>query len=400
MSRIVRAIRAFITPDRLADTEPVARNSDIQRAVRGFPRDRPIGYTIAPNPARQIWELHRIREESRQQALVNPFYSGGLEWAKQVVIGTKPFGLKFPSVPAGEGERLRDATLYLRDQWRAYQEMEIGIRDETLSELASQVQDWMLVDGDSFIIPRRFGTEWRYHSYAGDALAETGHSPATIGAGKTPQRALGITLDIDGRPEIYHFRQRARNASLGYTGYSTGVDAMPVAASQVWHIRDRQRWGGSVRGWPWISAAYEYLSRTNEFHQAFVRAAIRRVAASIALERDPGMTAGAYDRDDDIQNADLTDVRIEGQGEFTDESIKPYQEAEAAAGNMLELEPGYKAVQITTGVPSAQEAEILKQFHTDYLRGARRQRDEPVGRLCRREFQRRPAGATGRSAQG
>ena len=119
-----------------------------------------------------------------------------------------------------------------------------------------------------------------------------------------------------------------------------------------------------MRGWPKVTSAFEYIARLNEFDQAHVRAAIRRVAAAIALERDAAMTFGDYDRDDEEVQRDLVDVRIEGAGEYTDESVKPYQEMEAHAGDILTLDPGYKPTRIDTGAPSAQDAEIAGSFES------------------------------------
>ena len=336
-------IRSAPQRKRLTNTEPVARSGNLQRAVRGFPRDRPMGYTIAPQPARQIWELHRIREESRQQSLVSPHFSGFLEWVKTQVVGFRPFGLRFPSLADSERDRLRDPALYVRDRWREYQDAAIGVRDETLAELVGQCLDWMLIDGDCFVIPERRGGEMRYRGYPGDALAETSHTPGTIGRDDTPQRALGIEVDSDGRPRAYFFGQRARFRSLGYTSWSTQVDELAVPADLVWHIRDRRRHGGAVRGWPKLTAAFEYIARLNEFDQAFVRAAIRRVGAAIALKRTVGATLGDYDRDGEEDAGEtLAQTRIEGAGRRTDESVKPYQESEAEAGSILELDPGYE----------------------------------------------------------
>ena len=348
----------------LSTTEPVARSGNVQRAVRGFPRDRPIGYSIAPRPARQIWEQHRIREESRQQSLVSPHFRAFLEWAKRHVIGEDAFGLTFPLLSELEGERLGPASVWLRDEWREHQELEIGARDETLAELAAQCLNWMLVDGDCFVIPFMDGGETRYQSYPGDALAESSHFPALSAnpSANQPQRALGITVDSRGRPMLYHFGQRARYRSLGYTSYTSDIDVMDVPAARVWHVRDRRKDGGNVRGWPWIVGAYEYIARLNEFDQAFIRGAIRRVAAGLALKRDP-MATFTGDRDgEEAETRDLSDVRIDGSGEFADESVKPYQESEAHAGDILELEPGYDVVNIATGAPSAQEADIVKYF--------------------------------------
>ena len=247
-------------------------------------------------------------------------------------------------MPRAERARLRDAALAVRDDWREFQEMPIGARDETVAELAGQTLDWMLVDGDCFVIPYMVDGEWRYQAYPGDALAETSHTPITAGPGNIPQRALGITVDSRGRPLIYHFGQRARFRSLGYTSYSSDLDALPVPADQVWHIRDRRSSGGTVRGWPRIIASYEYMARLNEFDQAFIRATIRRVSATIALQRDAAMTMGDYDRDVEGGEAQgAAGFRIDGTGDFGDEAVKPYQESEAAAGNILAIGAGLHA---------------------------------------------------------
>ena len=348
---------------RKLSAQPQNRDATYRTGVRGTPRDRPIGYTTAPTPARQIWELHRIREESRQQSLISPHFVAFLGWAKCVVVGSDPFGLRFPSMPKEERDRLRDPARDLRDRWREYQDTEIGMRGETLGELCGQTQDAMLVDGDAFIVPQRDGNAaWRYMWYPGDSLAETSRIPGTLDARGEPQRALGIEIDEWGRPIRYWFGARARYRNLGYTSWSTDVDAMPLPAAMVWHIRDRRRNGADLRGWPRIVGAYEYISRLNEFDQAFIRGAIRRVAASIALKRDMGATYGDVDRDIDSDFRDLPEQRITGAGPYTDESVKPYQESEAAAGGILELEPGYEATTITTGAPSPQEADVVGKF--------------------------------------
>ena len=350
-------------PLRLSSTEPVARRSNLQRAVGGHARDRPIGYTQAPTPARQIWELRRLREESRQQSLVSPHFVAFLEWAKCVVCGQEPFGLRFPEMPRGERERLRDPARALRDEWRRYQEAEIGMRDETLAELVGQVQDWMLVDGDSFIMPlmQSDGT-WRYMSYPGDALAETSHHPGAIGHSAQPQRALGYEVDEWGRAIRYFFGQRARFRSIGYTSYVSDIDAMAVDARHVWHVRERRRHGWSLRGWPRITAAFDYLARIKEFDEGVIRSIIRRAAAGIALQREMGATFGELDRDDEADLRDLSDDPIGGESGHTDQAVPRYQESVARAGEILELAPGYKAVRIETGVPSPAEQAIAKMF--------------------------------------
>ena len=349
---------------RKLSAEPQNRETTYRTGVRGTPRDRPIGYTTAPTPARQIWELHRIREESRQQSLISPHFVAFLNWAKCVVVGSDAFGLRFPSMPKEERDRLRDPARDLRDRWREYQDAEIGMRGETLGELCGQTQDAMLIDGDSFIVPQRDpgNAAWRYMWYPGDSLAETSRIPGTIDARGEPQRALGIEIDEWGRPIRYWFGARAKYRNLGYTQWSTDVDAMPLPAAQVWHIRDRRRNGADLRGWPRIIGAFEYIARLNEFDQAFIRGAIRRVAASIALERDPGAAYGDVDRDIEADLRDVEEQRITGAGPYTDESIKAYQESEAAAGNILELEPGYKSTTIATGAPSPQEADVVAKF--------------------------------------
>ena len=86
------------------------------------------------------------------------------------------------------------------------------------------------------------------------------------------------------------------------------------------------------------------MARLNEFDQAFIRATIRRVSATIALQRDAAMTMGDYDRDVEGGEAQGTaGFRIDGTGDFGDEAVKPYQESEAAAGNILGIAAGLHA---------------------------------------------------------
>ena len=352
-------------PLRMSSTEPVAPDANRQRAVRGHASDRPINYTRAPTPARQIWELRRLRDESRQQSLVSPHFVAFLEWAKCVVCGQEPFGLRFPMMPREERDRLRDPARALRDEWRAYQDTEIGMRDETLAELVGQVQDWMLVDGDSFIMPlMQSDGSWRYMTFPGDALAETSHHPGAIGHNSQPQRALGYEVDEWGRAIRYYFGQRARFRSIGYTSYVSDIDAMAVDARHVWHVRERRRHGWSLRGWPRITAAFDYLARITEFDAGVIRAIISRASAGIALEREMGATFGDLDRDDEADLRDLSDERIGGEAGGADEKVPRYQESVANAGDLLELAPGYKAVTIGTGVPSPAEVAIGKTFET------------------------------------
>ena len=157
---------------------------------------------------------------------------------------------------------------------------------------------------------------------------------------------------------------RPGSARLGYTSYQSELNARAIPANQVWHVMDRRMDGTTVRGWPKISAAYDDLARVDDAFGAFVRAMIRRAAIGIALSRDAEQTEQPQNEGvDDYRFPDGTDDPVEGVGDpsTSDEAVQPYQEAEAKAGDLLILEPGYEPENISTGSPSSpQEAELVR----------------------------------------
>ena len=332
--------------------------------IRGVARNRPIGYTIAPPAARQIWELHKIREESRQLALTNPYLRAYCEWAKVHVIGTKPIPLAL-DIPREHRARLRNAAREWRRRWRRHQRFPVGSRGQNLSELEAQALYHTIVDGDCFIVPYAGAMGRQYQLYAGDALAEQSHIPAIGSMPGARQRALGVDVDDRGNPIAYRFGSGARYGNLGYTSYQSELNVKTIDARRVWHVFDRRMDGTTVRGWPKISAAFDSLARVDEAFEAFVRSMIRRASIGLALSRDPELTEQPQLEDGEpdsrfvYEDAASATAGVEGV-RGTDESVAAYQEAEAQAGDLLILDPGYKSETINTGSPSPQEANLVQ----------------------------------------
>ena len=179
-------------------------------SVRSTPRNKPIGYTTAPPAARQTWELHKIREESRQLAITNPYLRAYLEWAKVHVVGAGPIPL-IMDVPREERERLREAVRWWRRRWKRHQALPLGSRMQNLSELEAQALHHQIVDGDSFIVPYNDRMGLKYQLYAGDALAEYSQVWAG-GFGRGRQKAAGARGGSrrEGQPDPVLFRRLRR----------------------------------------------------------------------------------------------------------------------------------------------------------------------------------------------
>lgn len=342
---------------RFTGTNPIGEGASPYRTQN---RDRAIGYSIAPQQTRQVWELHRAREESRQLELSSPMWRAAVHWARVQVVGAEAARLHFYRIRKDDRERLKPACEWLREQWDAFQGMPIGARGENLHQQMAQVLYHRMVDGDCFVIPYREEGRWFYQLYPGDALAETSHIPA-VGRPDNPQRALGIDVDGRGRPVTYYFGHGARYGSLGYVSYTNSLDVQPFPAARVWHIRDRSGNTALIRGWPWCTAALDDIARLDDFYSAFVRAAIARASVWVSVERDPEYTSLTHPGESGMSAleaaaADALTTRAGGAGpESVDESVKPYQEQKANAGDLLVFEPGYKTNRIDTGAPSPQE---------------------------------------------
>ena len=340
-----------LAPSRLAQSESPAPRQGGLTGSRLTGRDRAIGYTTAPPKARQVWELHRAREESRQLALVSPHWRAYIKWANGQVLGSRPTELAFPMMAKDARKRLDPAVRALRRRWRRFHyERDLGMRGENLLYLQAQVLYTRLVDGDCFIIPREVGGRRRFMFFPGDALAEnqTGHDAATGWS-----RALGIATDEWGLPRVYYFGFGARARPSGYMSWSAEVDPVPVAAENVWHFRERSEDGTLLRSYPWCVSAIDYIHKLHEYRGAFIRSAVARAAAQLFLSSHPEM--GAYAGE---AASDRSALWEQGGADANpangadDAPVQGWQEAVLNAGEALILPPGYEAKRMDTGTPS------------------------------------------------
>ena len=331
------------------------------------PPDRAIGYTIAPPAARQVWELRRARDESRQLALAQPHFRAFVKWAKVQAVGAGRSRLVFERVTDDDRARLRDPIEYLRDEWRAFHRYPIGGRDETLPQLAGNILHHVLVDGDCFVLPYLEAGRQRYQFYAGDALAE--NAQTLVGARRNRERALGITVDRRGRPTAYHFANRGDFRTLGYLSHLAGSDTLDVRASRVWHMRERRENGQVLRGWPWPVSVISLLSILDQFDEAFIRAATRRAAIGLAVIQDPELVATTAHRRSEPRPV-WEQGRTDGEsGEALPE--RAYQRAMTEAGETFVFDPGYRPADIFPGVPSPQEGVIIERIEKRICGGLR-----------------------------
>ena len=324
--------------------------------------DRPVGNTEAAPASRQVWELRTARIASRNLAEGSPHLRAFLEWALVHVTGAGETRLHWPR--ARGMERLRAAQEWLRDEWLAFQGRPYGARGETVPVLGQQILTTMLRDGDAFAIPYwERGTTGarrrRLQVYPGDALAEVEYSGGVSvrTGGDGPYRALGITYDERGRPVTYHFGHGGRVQPVGWGGYASEVDQVPVPARRVWHFLDSARIDPqTLRCLPWATAALDPISRLDEYDRAFIRAALTRASIGLALVKDSEKTA--------VGGAALTAAEraaaAGGEGGAIRETPL-YRERQRRAGNVLEIAEGYTTANTYPGSPNAQEALHLER---------------------------------------
>ena len=344
-----------LVPSRLARSDTAAPRQGGLNGSRATGRNRALGYTTAPPKARQVWELHRAREESRQLALVSPHWRAYVKWADGQVLGKKPTELAFPMRPKDSKERLGPAIATLRKWWRRFHYRQIGMRGENLLYLRAQVLYTRLVDGDCFVVPRE-GPDGRprYMFFPGDALAETetGYDAASGGS-----RALGVATDEWGFPKAYYFGFGGRARPSGYMSWSSEVDPVRVPADRVWHLRERFEDGTLLRSYPWCTSALDYIDKLHHYRSAFIRSAVARAAVQLFLSSHIEMGAWAGDGaggDRPIweqQPPTQTSTGTGGAGESDAERLG-WEEAVANAGEVLKLPPGYKAERMDTGSPT------------------------------------------------
>ena len=364
MSRIRRALLALIGPDEThatVVTSPRARGE--VSPYRTVNRDRVMEATIAPPGARQAWQLHRVREESRDLQLRSPIWGGYVHFTRIQTLGYELSRLQFDRQTDEQTARLAEVNRHLRREWRRFQAIPgIGGAGQTIHQLAGQVLHHVDVDGDCFLMRRmRDGrTVWDLHP--GDALAETVNS---MGIGGDETVMLGVVSDPYGRPLAYMFGEGGKPGRLnwGFVSYASTSEVIRVPAGQVLHMRDRSGEATAVRGWPRCTTVIEDIARLDEWYGALVRSATLRASIGIWLEQEdpygaPGDLSGRGPGDQ-VRTSGEAAFSTEDPGQFVGEAVRPYQEFAAKAGTVSQLDPGYKASKIATGVPTPQEANAI-----------------------------------------
>ena len=364
MSRIRRALQALTTPDAThatVVTSPRARGE--VSPYRTVNRDRVMEATIAPPGARQTWQLHRVREESRDLQLRSPIWGGYVHFTRIQTLGYELSRLQFDRQTEEQAARLGEVNRHLRREWRRFQTIPgIGGAGQTVHQLAGQVLHHVDVDGDCFLTRRMRDSRTVWDLHPGDALAEHQNAQA-IGGGE--QILLGVVSDPYGRPVAFLFGEGGKPARLnwGFVSYASTVEVKRVQASRVLHIRDRSGESTAVRGWPRCTTVIEDIARLDEWYGALVRSAALRAAIGLALEQDalygaPGDLSGRAPGDR-VRSAGDSAFSTEDPGQFDGETVRPYQEFAAKAGSIMELDPGYKVSKIDTGSPTSQEAQAI-----------------------------------------
>ena len=361
MGRVGRALAR--TGVRLGfDNNQIIPGSTSDVASRGYRRDAVHSYTYAPIASRAIWELYRIRNESRQNYLTTPVLQAFVRFCDVQVIGAEDARLEFPGIPAEDQKRLKPVLDYLRRQWGIYQQTEVGSAGEGLRDLARRILRDALVDGDCFVIPYQEKGTWKYQPFPGDALAEQYHAPKPNGH----QRVLGVEINERGRVLAYHFGFNAKYRQLSNLSYTAEGAAVRVPAEQVMHLRPTSGGTQDLRGLPWCSGCIDDISRVEQFYESFTRAAVRRASVGIALTSNPDLnllddtSIGDRSAAEIARGATVGEISTGDPSSVDPRNLLPYQEARSKAGDNLIIDPGYTTAKIDTGAPSPQEAMILK----------------------------------------
>ena len=349
--------------DRMATFVPTGPDRRNQSPIRTVNRDRTLRASTAPPGARQQWELHRVREESRDLFLRSPIWGGYVRYTRIQAIGNDLSRLTWDRFDDEAKTRLAPVIARIRRDWNSFQMIRgVGGKGETLHQLAGQVLHHVLVDGDCFVTRRTAEERMVYDLHPGDSLAETSYN---VGPAGSRQRQLGVETDEYGKPMAFWFGSGGLVARLnwGYlapSGY--GFDPRRVSSAMVWHVRDRSGESTAVRGWPRCTQVVEDIARLDEWYSALVRSATTRASVGIALERAEFLGNPAAMGGETGSFADRASVAGRDAGADTGlggEEVRPYQEMETRAGSLLELEPGYKAHDISTGAPTSQEATAI-----------------------------------------
>jgi len=323
-------------------------------------RDRVLDATIAGPAQRQVWQLHRAREESRDLEIRRAIWSAFVRWVRVQALGGDLCRVMF-DLAADDKARLAPALERIRRDWLAFQRIPgLSGTGQTIHQLAGSVLHHKLVDGDCFLRGRRKMGRRVWDLYPGDALAEHEHQ---VASGSGENRRLGIVTDDWNSPIAYMFGERGRVVRQSWGIYGGGT--LRVSADRVTHIRDRSGEVTAVRGWPRCTSVIEDIARLEEWYGALIRSAELRAAIGLALERDwqlgtsdPGgdLAPGEFARS--VESSYTTDSSAtDGRG-----PLRPYQEFAARGGTVIELEPGFKPFNISTGTPTQQEAQFVSML--------------------------------------
>ena len=346
---------------RTVTTSP--RSAGDVSAYRTVNRDRVLEATVAPPGSRQVWQLHRAREESRDLELRGPIWAAYVRFARIQCLGADLSRVLF-DLSRKDAERLKPVIERIQTDWMRYQRVKgVGGTGQTVHQLAGSVLHHKLVDGDCFLVPRSVNRRRVWDLHPGDALSEGSYQ---IGVGGENHR-LGVVTDDWNRPTAFIFANDGKLSRLtwGYPSYRGAGDALRLPAGMVTHIRDRSGEVTAVRGWPRCTAVIEEIARLDEWYGALSRSAVLRAAVAMALERDPmygapgghadGLAPGDFARD--LEGAAFaTDGGVENPG---GSPLRPYQEFAARGGTVMTLDPGFKPHNIQTGTPTPQEAQVI-----------------------------------------
>ena len=327
-------------------------------------RNSPIGNTAAPPGARQTWELHAVREESRNLYLNSPLWSAYVHFTRIQVRGYKPTRLRFRRMTRAQKERLKPVVKYLKRDWDRFQSVR-GVfgTGRNVHQAAGNALYHMLVDGDAFITNRFVNGRRVWDLHPGDALYETFHHSVVDGN----YVMMGVETDPHGNPLYYMFGNGGELAksNQGYYAYgSAGVDVLRVPAQRVQHIMDLSSEVSATRGWPRCAPVVSDIARLDDWYSALVRGAISRAAMAAVIEKpdvhgDPNAAKG-NNRSSMSALAAMRDSSGDVRATPENNLAKRYQQFLSNAGRLLELDPGYTFKAVPPGAASAQEAMIIK----------------------------------------
>ena len=201
--------------DRLATFVPTGPDRRNQSPIRTVNRDRTLQASTAPPGARQQWELHRVREESRDLFLRSPIWGGYVRYTRIQAIGNDLSRLTWDRFDDEAKTRLAPVIARIRRDWNSFQMIRgVGGKGETLHQLAGQTLHHVLVDGDCFVTRREADGRMVYDLHPGDALAETSYNvgPRRLAAAPARRRNRRVR-EADG--VLVRLRRAGRALELG-----------------------------------------------------------------------------------------------------------------------------------------------------------------------------------------